>query len=280
MKLRKVTSLTAFLAFFFLALTSVVLYVVPQGRVAYWADWRFLGLSKTDWGNIHINLGLLLLLSILLHVYYNWKPIVSYLKNKSRQIKVITPEFNVAFVLTLVFIVGTYFILPPFSWVLDLNETLKVSGARKYGEPPYGHAELSSLKTFARKTGLDLQQSLQKLRSTGYRVDHVNQSLSELGRINKTPPQQIYLAMRPEPARAVGPQVQMPEMPLPGTGSMTLADLCAIYELNSKQILESLAKSNIQASGDKTLKNIATQNRLSPIDLYDRIRSIATDPPY
>jgi hypothetical protein len=73
MKLRKITSLTALLAFFFLAATSIVLYVAPQGRVAYWADYRFLPLSKTDWGNIHINLGLLFLFSIILHVYYNWK---------------------------------------------------------------------------------------------------------------------------------------------------------------------------------------------------------------
>jgi hypothetical protein len=26
--------------------------------VAYWADWRLWGLTKTDCGNIHINLGL------------------------------------------------------------------------------------------------------------------------------------------------------------------------------------------------------------------------------
>jgi len=49
------------LAFIGMAVTSLILFIVPQGRVAYWADWRLLGLSKTDWGNIHINLGLLFL---------------------------------------------------------------------------------------------------------------------------------------------------------------------------------------------------------------------------
>ena len=100
MKMRKITSLTAALSFLLMVLTSIILYIVPQGRVAYWADWRLWGLSKTDWGNIHINLGFLFLISLTLHIYYNWKPITSYLKNKARQMKVFTPDFNVALVVT------------------------------------------------------------------------------------------------------------------------------------------------------------------------------------
>jgi hypothetical protein len=275
MKLRKITSLTALLAFFFLVVTSIVLYVVPQGRVAYWADWRFLGLTKVDWGNIHINLGLLLLLAMLLHVYYNWKPIVSYLKNRSRQLRILTPEFNVAFLVTFLFVAGTYLTLPPFSWVLDLNESLKVAGARKYGEPPYGHAELSSLKAFARKTGLDPQQSVQQLQAAGYRADSVEQTLAELGRINRVPPQQLYQAMQPEPVQSSGPSVQLPESPPPGTGNLTLADLCAFYDLDLDGVLAGLAKDNIRVSKDDTLKNAAAKHQLSPVDLYDRIRAIA-----
>ena len=43
MKIWKITSLTAFLSFIFLLITSIVLYVVPHGRVAYWSDWRLWG---------------------------------------------------------------------------------------------------------------------------------------------------------------------------------------------------------------------------------------------
>ena len=75
MNIRRIASLTALVSFSMLAASSIVLYVAPQGRVAYWTDWRLLGLNKTDWGNIHINLNLLLLISIGLHAYYNWSPI-------------------------------------------------------------------------------------------------------------------------------------------------------------------------------------------------------------
>lgn len=48
--------------------------------MAYWADWRMGGLSKTQWGDIHINVGLLFLLALGLHIYYNWKPLMANLK--------------------------------------------------------------------------------------------------------------------------------------------------------------------------------------------------------
>ena len=96
MKLRKITSLTMLVSFVFCILTSVVLYILPHGRVAYWADWSLWGLSKTEWDGLHINLGVLLLLAGLLHIYYNWKPITAYLKDKTRNLKVFTIEFNIA----------------------------------------------------------------------------------------------------------------------------------------------------------------------------------------
>ena len=81
-KMRKITSLTAALTFIIVILTSIILYIVPHGRVAYWADWHLWGLSKDDWGNIHINTGLLFLIALLLHTYYNWKSLMAYLKDR------------------------------------------------------------------------------------------------------------------------------------------------------------------------------------------------------
>src|SRR6056297_2992323 len=96
MHMRRITSLTALISFVLLILTSLVLYIVPSGRVAYWAGWKLWGLSKEDWGAVHINLGLLLLLSMILHIYYNWTPLTSYMKDKAKQVRVFTLEFNLS----------------------------------------------------------------------------------------------------------------------------------------------------------------------------------------
>jgi len=196
-KIRKITSLTAALSFLLMVLTSIVLYIVPHGRVAYWADWRFWGLTKTDWGNIHINLGLLFLIALFLHIYYNWNPLVSYLKDKRKRIKVFTPEFNVAIVVTICFAVGSCFLLPPFSWVMTLNDYIKDAGVEKYGEPPYGHAEQSSLKTFCRKMNLDIAKSMELLNQAGYSVENGDITLEEMGGRFNAPPQQIFETIKP-----------------------------------------------------------------------------------
>jgi hypothetical protein len=277
MRIRKLTSLTAGLAFIVMLVTSIILYIVPQGRVAYWADWKLWGLTKTDWGNIHINLGLLFLIALFLHIYYNWKPLINYLKDKSKRIKVFTPEFNAAMVITLAFFIGTYLMLPPFSWVMAFNDHFKDSGAVKYGEPPYGHAELSSLKTFAKKVNLDLAKSMDLLKEAGYPVDDGSITLQAIGKQYHVPPQLIYETIKPasivSDRRSKG-KITLPESPPPGTGNLTLADFCAQYDLSIKKVIRELKGQGISASSDMTLKEIASQNHTSPIDLFEIIKTI------
>ena len=276
MKIRRLTSLTASLSFVLMLLTSVILFITPQGRVAYWADWRLWGLTKTDWGNIHINLGLLFLIALSVHIYYNWKPLISYLKNKAKQIKVFTPEFSLALAITLVFIFGAYNLVPPFGWVMSLNEHFKDAGAEKYGEPPYGHAELSSLKTFAKKMKLDLTMSMKLLEKAGYAVQDSNMTLATIGRQYNIPPQLIYETIKSaEIATAKkSDNKNLPESPIPGTGNFTLADFCTQYKLNMKLVVRELKMQGIEASEELTLKKIAAKNKTSPSDIYERIKSI------
>lgn len=277
MKIRRITSLTASLAFVLMVLTSTILYIVPQGRVAYWADWHLWGLTKTDWGNIHINLGLLFLIALFLHIYYNWKPLISYLKNKAKQIKVFTPEFNSALAITIVFILGTYFLVPPFSWVMSLNEHFKDTGAEKYGEPPYGHAELSSLQTFTKKMNLGLTKSMELLDKAGYPIENSEITLEKIGRQYNIPPQLIYETIKPavtKTAQTSESSSSLPESAPPGTGNLTLADFCTQYNLNMKLVVRELKKEGIKVSEELTLKKIAAQNKIGPTDVYERIKNI------
>jgi hypothetical protein len=268
--IRRITSLTALLSFLLMLLSSIVLYIVPQGRVAYWANWRLWGLSKTQWSEIHINLGLLFLAAIALHIYYNWKPITAYLKNRARQMAVFTPDFNVALLLVTAAAVGTFFHVPPFSTVLDINTAIKDRASRIYGEPPYGHAELSTLKTFAEKTGLDLQQSLALLTAAGITGAAPETPLERIAGENGLSPQALYALM--QPARTAQNGVSMPASPPPGTGSRPLADLAAEYRLNLPAVIRLLGDAGITAAPESTIREIAGSNRLSPVDVYTRIQ--------
>lgn len=278
MSIRRIVSLTAFLSFFVTLLTSIILYIVPQGRVAYWSDWRLWTLSKEQWGAIHINVGFLFLMSLLLHIYYNWKPIFLYLKNKAKQLIIFTKEFNTALIVTALFIFGTYIEIPPFSTIINISDDFKESAAKKYGEPPYGHAELSSIKTFAKKMNIDLKKALTLLKKSGYKVDNEIQTLKEIAKQNGVSPQKIYQAMSEaieKSSEVIDKLNMLPENPAPGTGNITLADFCTQYNLNIKVVTRSLKESNIISKADMTIKEIGESNKISPIDVYEQIKLIA-----
>ncbi len=269
MKIRKITSLTALVSFVVLITTSVILYIVPQGRVAYWADWHLWGMSKTQWENIHINTGILFLMAILLHIYYNWKPIVLYLKDKSKKLKILTPDFNIAFVITIIVFAGTYFEIPPFSSIIKISDAIKDSAAKKYGEPPYGHAELSSLKSFSTRMGLDLTECMKRLENASIRVESEKQTILEIAGQNKLSPKQVYANMKPAGTDAPGNIKKLPANPKPNLGRSTLSDICREYGFDVNFVIKKLAESNITATEGMTFKTIAEQNNKNTMAIYE-----------
>ena len=270
--------MTAGLTFFLVVCTSIILYIVPQGRVAYWADWRLWGMSKTDWDNLHINLGFLFLIALGIHIYYNWKPLTAYLKDRARRFKVFTREFNIALAVTVLCTVGSYFLVPPFSWVMALNDYFKTSAAVKYGEPPYGHAELSTLKTFAQKMNLDLAKSLVLLERSGYPVDSVEITLADIARRYRVAPQQVYAVIQSaamETKDTGHTADHFPDSPPPGTGNLSLADVCRQYHLDIQAVVRHLKDKGIAAAEKETLKTIAANSHISTVDVYEKIKSFA-----
>ena len=59
-----------------------------------------------------------------------------------------------------------------------------------------------------------------------------------------------------------------------GTGNLTLADFCARFNLNLKQVERELKKRGIKASAELTLKKIGEKNQTGPTDIYETIREI------
>jgi hypothetical protein len=163
--------------------------------------------------------------------------------------------------------------MPPFLWVVEISESIKDSAAEKYGEPPYGHAELSSLKTLTSRMGFDLAKSVEGLREAGVEFDSEEQTIQEIAKQNEMSPQQVYLAMKP--LSTVGENKKLPLSPPPGLGRRSLADICQEYNLNIPTILRSLNDNNIKATAEMNIKKIAEQNSISPIDVYEVIRKTA-----
>ena len=278
MNLRRAVSLTLLISLVPLLITSVVLYIVPEGRVAFWSDWKMLGLTKSQWGDIHINLGWLFLLAGLFHLYLNWKPILLYMKNKAKELKVFTVEFTISLVLTLVCTVGTLMGVPPFSTIIDFGTSFKEAASQRYGEPPYGHAELSSLATLARRTGLDPEKAMVELSAAGLRYETEQQTVLELAQLNDMTPKEVWSIMqKAKPEEVSGEKSVFPDEPIPGFGRQTLEEICNTYQLDSKELVLALEKTGLVVDRTKSFKDIAENNNTDPLSLFELIRSIVLE---
>lgn len=272
--MRKITSMTMLVSLGLLLLNSIVLYVVPEGRVAYWADWRFLGLTKTEWGDQHVTIGFLFVIASLLHLYYNWAAVKSYMKNKIKEMKVLTLPFNIALLVTVLVAVMTYFQVPPVSLVLDLGEHFKKTGAEKHGEPPYGHAELSSLKMLCQKEGVDLEKALELLALSGIIGGEGNQTVLAIAQANKLTPQEVYDIILPAKQKNQSSGSAFPDAPMPGFGRKSLDQVCNEFQLDCAAVVAGLQAKGLSIEAGKTIHELATDNGREPMQMFEAIRSV------
>jgi predicted RND superfamily exporter protein len=181
---RKTSSLTLFFSGIIVVVTSLVLYIGPPTHVAHFSDWRMAGLDKCQWNAVHIMAGLLFVIAMFFHIYFNWKAMLAYLNNSKRNRVPLSKPFVVSLVLTAYVCTGSLVGLPPMSQLIQWIRSVKIGHVQKYGAPPYGQAEQASLKIIATYMGWDANKSLSALRQKGLIVESAEQSIKSIARNN------------------------------------------------------------------------------------------------
>lgn len=280
--LRKAVSMTAMFSFLYLAFSGVVLYFVPQGRIAYWADWRFLGMSKTMYGDTHITMSMLFLLAMVLHIWLNWKPIVNYMKNSSGALVVFTKETVLGFVLSVLFLAGTLMAFPPFSSITMFLNDYKDDYEYTLGNPPYPHAELATLTAFIARMKLDKEIAFRLLDKEGA-IYSENDTLQTIARNNNTKPAVIFDIIKPakirkvldkpaeseKPKSSVGVDMSKYESMMgTGMGKKTVRAAAEKAGVPVEEAISRLEKNGVEAVKSDVLKELAGKSGLMPMDIY------------
>ncbi|MCX7782065.1 MAG: DUF4405 domain-containing protein [Meiothermus sp.] len=104
--------------------SGVALYLAPSGRVAQTMNWELLWLTKTQWEALHTVFGLLWIPILATHIFLNWRPILSYLKNRTTKAFAFKNELMAALALVLFFALGSLYNWPPVSQVMALGESM------------------------------------------------------------------------------------------------------------------------------------------------------------
>lgn len=275
---RKIVSLTTLWSFIGMTFTGIILFIVPEGRVAYWADLHIIGLTKDQWGDLHTTISALFMISGLLHTYLNWNAIVLYFKSKAKKIVVFTPSFTISTIIFLIFVVGTYYKVSPFKDLLVLSDKVKESWREKVGTPPYPHAELSKLNDLCKKEGLDINVVVQILKDNNVQFSSPDEKFLDISRKNKFSPSSLWDLIESkydeyedkiEGANNATSEKMVSENQPTGLGKMKLSEFSKKYKISIDDAIITLKKEGFNPKEDMTLKEIAEQKQVVPMDLYD-----------
>ncbi len=124
-KFRGLVSFLLFFSFLLSLVSGIVLYFPPQGKIAHWTQWTFWGLDKELWGALHINASLVFFWVAGFHLYYNWKVLVRYAKQRAVMALHLKWELFTALAFSGFILVATLYNIEPFRTVIRWNNAIK-----------------------------------------------------------------------------------------------------------------------------------------------------------
>jgi predicted DNA-binding protein YlxM (UPF0122 family) len=187
------------------------------------------------------------------------------MKNTAKQMIVFTQDMIIASVVTIVFFLGAIYQFTPFSTFLDFGTDIKESWEKQYGTAPYSHAELSSLKSFCKKVGFDLEKSEEILKKNKISYE-LEKSLSQIAKENSVSPQFIYNLLKTNFQKSGETIIE-----LTGLGKKQIKDVAQTLRITPKEFLAQLKTLGIEATENDKFKEVAESYDMSPMDIMTKL---------
>ena len=192
---RAFTSLYITFSFLVMIVSGIVLYLAPAGRIAKWTHISILGLEKESWQSIHIIFTFLFVIASGFHLYYNWKPFMSYLKSKFHEKIKLRNELYASFVITIALVFFTLYEVPPFSTVIEFGEDYSDSWATDQTEPPVPHAESMTFSELAGTINMAAEEMLSNLKDNDI-IATKDEIIQDVAEKNNLTPMEMFNLMK------------------------------------------------------------------------------------
>lgn len=256
-----VSLLTAF-SFIAIVITGAVLYITPPGRVANWTNWTIWGLSKHQWGAVHICFGVVFLAASVLHIWLNIKPLMSYFVRKAQDASKLRTEWIFALAVCGLVFWGALKPFVPFSSLLELNDRIKNSWEKPQQQPPIPHAETLTIAELAKKSDIELDTIIRNLKAAEIETDP-SDIFGTIAEQHNLSPNELFEI-------ATGRQIERPASEHnkggggSGFGQKTLKQACEEIGIESGKAIEALKAAGVEATGDMRVREMADQNTMRP----------------
>ncbi|OPZ16410.1 MAG: hypothetical protein BWZ10_01449 [candidate division BRC1 bacterium ADurb.BinA364] len=293
---RAITSVFVTVAFIVLVVTGLVLFVTPPGRVANWTNWKLFGLTKSQWGALHIVFGAGFLIASIFHVYFNWKQLLAYFKSRMTRRFTFRMQWIAPTAICLAVAAATLAELPPFVTLLDWNERIKNSWEEPAAPAPVAHAELLTFEQLCAEANVDLETAKARLAEHGIPAPENDAIAGEIAKNAEMSPEAFYGIIAGQRGQGQGQgqgqgrgQGRGGESAAGGEsgehseggggygragggpGRKTLSQYSAEVGVDEQTAIERLKNAGIEAAPNQTLREIAEKSGAEPYKVSDLI---------
>ncbi|MFC1493064.1 DUF4405 domain-containing protein [candidate division KSB1 bacterium] len=189
---RGFTAFITLLSFIVMTISGLILFIVPKGSVASWTDWTVIGITKTGWEGIHNIFMIVFLISIGMHIFFNWRPLINYFKGKNSTAIRLKRELTLAVLLISFIAAGSVVQIQPFWSVMKLNDLVKDYWKNSSTSPPVSDAEQFTLKELAELTQIPLSVYLSVFEEKKLLMPEGRPTFEEIAQANEKSPEQLY----------------------------------------------------------------------------------------
>lgn len=190
------TSLVLFTIGLVVAVSGVILFLSPRGRVANWGGWQMLGLDRETWVALHINATLVFLVFVILHLYFNWRLFLGYLKRGLLGIFALRLELLLAILAAVGVVLGTLYDVTPFSQVVALRERMKNYWEERTPAVSIPHLEEFTVARLAEVANVPVDDVLAAMKELGVTEPSAELVLADAARQVNLTPQKLFEALR------------------------------------------------------------------------------------
>ena len=266
-KFKIFTSFILTVAFLVVVVSGTILFISPPGRVANWTSWAIMGFGKHDWSALHIVFVTIFLVAGIFHLFYfNWKLFWSYIKQKTGGGLNYKREFFWAIGLSVIFLVGTAFKIPPVINIVYLNEYVTNSWEKKEERPPVARAEQLTLKEYTEIIKQPYAKVISVLQEKGYETISKDQTLESLADNHGSSANEINILLKKE----IGDISPSNNNTGSGYGKMEFKHLIKKLGLTYEEARQRLKIAGIiKLEDNQTLREIGMANATSGKEVLD-----------
>lgn len=255
-------SLYVVISFVVMTVTGAVLFVAPPGRVANWAEWTLGGLTKLQWQALHTTFTSFFVAAAAFHVYFNWKILISYLKNRFHQGIPRKRELVWSSAAALALVMLTLGEVPPIGYIMDASETASASWSNPATEPPVPHAELLTLAKLAETVKVPADTFRAKLDAAGLSGGAPDETLGAIAEAHGLTPAALYAMLMAGEGK---PAIVVAEGG--GYGQKSVRQVSDQLNVPVAAALENLRRAGIAADEQANVRELAAAHGKLPIEL-------------